>query len=114
MSKKFENIQDYFSFTNITYIKYFYNELIIVMFDSKFIVYVEKDKRQRYKCTLAEVELLKKSLANGEVKIVYFEKFKSIKGAKVRLKNMQLLSRFKLIEMIKDSNPDMLNLINCV
>jgi len=84
------------------------------MFESEFIVYVEKDKRQRYECTLTEVDILKKTLLNGKSKIVYFEKFNNIRTAKARLKRIQLLDRVKLIELIKDSNPEMLNLINCI
>jgi hypothetical protein len=84
------------------------------MFESEFIVYVEKDKRQRYKCALAAVDILKESLVNGKEKIVYFEIFKSSRGAKLRLKKMQSLSRLKLIELIKGSNPEILNLINCI
>ena len=84
------------------------------MFESEFIVYVEKDKRQRYKCALVELDPWKESLVNEKAKIVYFEIFKSRSGAKSKLKKMQSLSRLKLIEMIKDSNPEMLNLINCI
>ena len=84
------------------------------MFESEFIVYVEKDKRQRYKCTLAEVDPWTELSVNEKAKIVYFEIFKSRRGARSRLKKMQSLSRLKLIEMIKDSNPEMLNIINCI
>jgi hypothetical protein len=84
------------------------------MFESEFIVYVEKDKRQRYKCALAELDLWKESFVIEKLKIVYFEIFKSRKGAKSKLKKMQSYSRLKLIEMIEDSNPEMLNLINCI
>ncbi len=84
------------------------------MIESEVIVYIEKDKGQRYICALTAVDLLKESLVNGKTKIVYFEKFKSSRGAKSRLKKMKSLSNLKLIELIKDSNPEMLNLINCI
>ena len=84
------------------------------MFNSEFIVYVKKDKGQRYKCDLAEIDPWKESLANEKAKIVYFEIFKSSGGAKSKLKKMQSLSCLKLIDTIKDSNPEMLNLINCI
>lgn len=84
------------------------------MFESEFIVYVEKDKRQRYKCALAKIDPWKEVCVNKKAKVVYFEKFKSSNGAKLRLRKLQTLSRLKLIEMIKDSNPEMLNLIKCI
>ena len=84
------------------------------MFESEHIVYVEKDKRQRYKCVLAEIDPWKETFVNKKAKVVYFEIFKSSRGAKSRLKKMQTLSRLKLIELIQDSNPEMLNLINCI
>ena len=84
------------------------------MFESEYIVYVKKDKRQRYKCVLSEVDPWTVPLVNEKLKIVYFEIFKSSRGAKSRLKKMQSLSRLKLIEIIKDSNAEMLNLINCI
>jgi len=84
------------------------------MFESEVIVYVEKEKRQSYKCALTDVDILKNSLVNGKVKIIYFEKFNSSRTAKSRLKKMQSLDRFKLVELIKGSNPEMLNLINCI
>ena len=84
------------------------------MFESEFIVYVEKNKRQRYRCILAEVDPWTEPLVNEKAKIVYFEIFKIRRGAKSRLKKMQSLSRLKLIEMIEESNPEILNLINCI
>ena len=84
------------------------------MFESEYIVYVEKDKRQRYKCALVEIDPWKETFINKKAKVVYFEIFKSSRGAKSRLKKMQTLSRLKLIELIQDSNPEMLNLINCI
>lgn len=84
------------------------------MFESESIVYVEKDNRRRYKCDATSVYMLKELLVNGEVKIIYFETFKSSRGAKARLKKMQSLDRLKLVELIKGSNPEMLNLINCI
>lgn len=84
------------------------------MFDNESIVYVEKENNRRYKCVVTSIYLLKKLLINEEVKIMYFETFKSSRGAKSRLKKMQSLSRLKLVELIKNSNPEMLNLINCI
>ena len=93
-----------------------FNNLILVqiMFENEVIVYVEKDKRQRYKCVLTGVDALKNSLLNGKPKIIYFEKFNSSRTAKSRLKKLQSLDSMKLVELIKDSNPEMLNLINCI
>ena len=84
------------------------------MIESEIIVFVEKDKRQRYKCVLTTVNLLKKSFGNGKVKIVYYEIFTSSRTAKSRLKKLQSLDSMKLVELIKSSNPEMLNLINCI
>lgn len=84
------------------------------MIDSELILYVEVDKRKRYKSAMTTVDLLKKSLLNGKTKIVYFEKFKSNRSAKLRLKKMQSLTNIKLVELIKSSNPEILNLINCI
>lgn len=84
------------------------------MFESDIIVYVEKDSKQDYKCVLIDVDILKNSLRNGRPKIIYFEKFKNSRRAKERLKKMQSFDRFKIVELIKDSNPEMLNLINCI
>ena len=84
------------------------------MFESEFIVYVEKDKRHRYKCDLAEIDPWKVSFINKKAKIVYFEIFKSRRGAKSKLMKMQSLNRLQLIDTIKNSNPEMLNLINCI
>lgn len=83
------------------------------MFESEFIVYVEKEKKQKYKCILAEVDPWSELVVNGKVKIVYFEIFKDRRRAKSKLKKLQSLNCSKLIEMIKNSNPEMLNLINC-
>lgn len=84
------------------------------MIDSELIVYVEKDKRQRYKCAMTTVDLLKKSLVNGKTKIVYFEKFESNRAAKSRLKKFESIEHSKLVELIIGSNPEMLNLIYCI
>jgi len=84
------------------------------MFENEVIVYVEKENKQNYKCTLTDVNILKNSLLNGESKIIYFEKFKSSRTAKSRLKKMKSLNLYKLVELIKGSNPEMLNLINCI
>ena len=84
------------------------------MLNSESIVYVEKDNKRRYKCDATSVYLLKELLVNGEVKIMYFEIFKNNRSAKARLKKMQSLDRLKLVEMIKNSNPEMLNLANCI
>jgi len=82
--------------------------------DNESIVYVVKDNESRFKCNVEPDYMLKKSLLNGEVKVIYFETFKSSRGAKLRLKKMQSLDRLKLIELIKGSNPEMLNLLNCI
>ncbi len=84
------------------------------MFDTELIVYVVKDKSQKYDCGLTEVVKLKKSLTSEKVKIVYFEKFENRRKATSRYNKIQLLDRLKLVELIKGSNPEMLNLINCI
>ncbi len=84
------------------------------MFENEVIVYVEKENKQNYKCTLTDVNILKNSLLNGESKIIYFEKFNNKRTAGSRLKKMQSLDRMKLMELIEGSNPEMLNLINCI
>jgi len=84
------------------------------MFDNESIVYVEKGNNRRFKCSVTSVYLMKKLLINAEVKIIYYEIFKNNRSAKSRLKKMQLLSRLKLVELIKNSNPEMLNLSNCI
>jgi len=84
------------------------------MIESELIVYVEEDKRQRYKCAMTTIDLLKKSLTNGKTKIVYFEKFESNRGAKSRLMKLESIEHSKLVELIEGSNPELLNLINCI
>jgi predicted GIY-YIG superfamily endonuclease len=84
------------------------------MLETELIVYVTKDEGQKYKCALIEVDMLGRTLLNGKAKLVYFEKFNSNRTAKSRLRKIQSLNRIKLIELIKDSNPAMLNLINCI
>jgi hypothetical protein len=84
------------------------------MIESEIIVFVEKDRKERYTCALTTVDLLKKSFVNGKVKIVYYEIFTNNRTARSRLKKMQSLSKIELAELIKGSNPEMLNLINCI
>lgn len=81
---------------------------------SELIIYIEKNKKGKYTCILTNIFILKKIVINGEVKILYYEIFKNSRSAKSRLKRMQSLSNLKLVELIKDSNPEMLNLINCI
>jgi len=81
---------------------------------SEIILYVTKDKKQKFKSGLMEARLLEKTLLEGKAKIVYFEKFENSRTAKSRFKKMQSLKRDKLVELIEESNPEMLNLINCI
>ncbi|MBC8484515.1 MAG: hypothetical protein H8D45_00535 [Bacteroidetes bacterium] len=70
-----------------------------------------KDKSEKYKIELMEDAKLKNSLSSGKTKIIYFEKFNNRRTAKARLRKIESLDRTKLVELIKGSNPEMLNLI---
>ena len=78
------------------------------------IVYIEKDRKEKYKCILSTIYIMKQLVVNSKMKIVYFEVFKNNRTAIARLEKMQSLSHLRLVELIKDSNPEMLNLINCI
>ncbi len=79
--------------------------------DREYIVYIRELKSKKMVVEVSQGEIAN-GYAQNEGKLVYYEVKNNIRTAMAREKKLKSLNRLKLIEMVRNNNPEMLDLRN--